>query len=182
MKHLFFEDPFWLYAMLVLAEGVLLVIWNRDRTRTTALRLLVPPALGALIFAVATLVVTDRERITAAVHEITRDVTNGQVTVLERHLDDDFHMRLGGKPLGKAETVAHARRALARTRITKVDLKRLQVEVSGETATVRMITAIRVEGGGFRGGVPLVWHLRWIKRGKQLRILESTQPRIGTSY
>lgn len=182
MKTLFFEDPFWLYGLLVLVEGVLLVIWRRQRTQRSALRLLVPPALAALIFAVATLVVTDRERITAAAHEIAKDVTAGQTTVLEKYLDKDFHMTLNGKPLGKAGTLERARKAMSKSRITKVEIKRLQIEVSGGTATLRMITAIRVEGGGFRGGVPLVWNLRWIKRGRSWRILESSQPRIGTSY
>jgi len=182
MKALFFEDPFWLYGLLVLAEGVLLVIWRRQRTRPSAIRLLVPPALAALIFAVATLVVTDRERITAAVHEIAKDVASGRSAALEKYLDEDFHMSLGGKPMGKAKTLKRARRVMARSRITKVKIKRLQIDVSGGTATLRMITAIRVEGGGFRGGVPLVWNLRWIKRGGQWRILESAQPRIGTSY
>lgn len=182
MKALFFEDPFWLYGLLVLVEGVLLVIWRRQRTRASALRLLIPPALGALIFAVATLVVTDRERITAAVHEIAQDVASGRTTALEKYLDEDFHMTLYSKPVGKAGTLERARKAMSRSRITKVQIKRLQIDVSGGTATLRMITAIRVEGGGFRGGVPLVWNLRWIKRGKHWRILESTQPRIGTSY
>jgi ketosteroid isomerase-like protein len=182
MKTLFFEDPFWLYALLVMAEVVLLLIWRRQRTRTSGLRLLVPPALAALIFGVATLVVTDRERITAAVHEIAKGVAAGQTTALEKYLDDDFHMTLGGPSFGKAKTLARASKVMRTSRITKVKIKRLQIEVKGDTATLRMITAIRVEGGGFRGGVPLVWILRWIKRGKQWRILESTQPRIGTSY
>jgi len=182
MKALFFEDPFWLYGLLVMVEGVGLVIWRRQRTRESALRLLVPPALAALIFAVATLVVTDRERITAAVNEIAKEVSEGRTTALEKFLDNDFHMTVHGEALDKAKTLKRARKTLAKHRIRKVKIKRLQVEVSGSTATVRMITAVGVEGAGFRGGVPLVWTLRWIKRGKQWRILESTQPRIGTSY
>ncbi len=182
MKELFFEDPFWLYGLLVMVEGVGLVIWRRQRTRESALRLLVPPALAALIFAVATLVVTDRERITKAVNEIAQDVSVGRTAALEKYLDDDFHMTVHGETLDKAKTLQRARKVAGKHRITKVKIKRLLVEVSGETATLRMITAVRVEGGGFRGGVPLVWNLRWIKRGKQWRILESTQPRIGTSY
>jgi len=39
MKALFFEDPFWLYGLLVMVEGVGLVIWRRQRTRKSALRL-----------------------------------------------------------------------------------------------------------------------------------------------
>ena len=182
MKTLFFEDPFWLYALLVMAEVVLLLIWRRQRTRRSGLRLLVPPGLAVLIFGVATLVVTDRERITAAVHEIAKDVAAGQTTALEKYLDDDFHMTLYGRSFGKAKTIARANKTMRTSRINKVTIKRLQIEVTGDTAAMRMITAVRVEGGGFRGGVPLVWTLRWIKRGKQWRILEATQPRIGTSY
>jgi ketosteroid isomerase-like protein len=182
MKTLFFEDPFWLYAMLVMAEVVLLLIWRRQRTRRSGLRLLVPPVLAVMIFGVATLVVTDRERITTAVHKISKDVAAGQTTALEKYLDDDFHMTLHGRSFGKAKTIARAIKVMRTSRITKVTIKRLQIDVQGDTATLRMITAIRVDGGGFQGGVPLVWNLRWIKRGKQWRILEATQPRIGTSY
>jgi ketosteroid isomerase-like protein len=182
MRSLFFEDPFWLYGLLVMVEGVLLLIWRQQRTRASALRLLVPPALAALIFAVATLVITDRERITAAVHEIAQDVAAGQTTALEKYLDDDFHMTLNGQSLGKPQTLERARKVMARSRLTKVKIKRLQIEVSGGTATLRMITPLRVEGGGFQGNIPLVWSLRWIKRGKQWRILESAQPRPGASY
>ncbi len=182
MKALFFEDPFWLYGLLTMTQVVLVVIWHRQRTRKSALRLLVPPALGLLIFAVATLVVTDRERITKAVHDIGKDVASGQTRALEKYLDEDFHMTLHGKAFGKAETLKRARKVMGTSRITKVQIKRLQIEVSGGTATLRMITAIRVKGGGFQGGVPLVWNLRWIKRGKQWRILEASQPRIGTTY
>jgi ketosteroid isomerase-like protein len=182
MKALFFEDPFWLYGLLLMVEGVGLAIWRRQRTRKSALRLLVPPALAALIFAMATLVVTDRERITAAVNEIAGDVTAGQTTALERYLDDDFHMTLNGQSMGKAQTVARARKVMATSHISKVKIRRLQIEVRGDTATLRLITAIGVKRDGYGGAVPLVWNLRWIKRGKQWRILESTQPRIGTSY
>ncbi len=182
MKALFFEDPFWLYGLLVMVEGVGLVVWRRQRTRKSALRLLVPPALAALIFAMATLVVTDRERITAAVNEIAKDVTARQTWALEKYLDDDFHMILNGQSMGKAQTIARARKVMATSHISKVQIRRLQIEVRGGLATLRMITAVSVKRDGYGGAVPLVWNLRWIKRGKQWRILESTQPRMGTSY
>jgi hypothetical protein len=182
MKELLFEDPFWLYVLLVLAESILLWIWKSQRTRQAAIRLLVPAGLGALVFAVATLVVTDREKITRATHEIVETVSSGQISTLEKYLDKDFHGTFRGESLNRAKTLARARDALRRFSIRKVELKRLEVKVSGQTATVRMLTGIRAGGRKMRGQFPVIWRIEWIKRGKQWTILSAGEPRLGTSW
>lgn len=182
MKQLFFEDPFWLYVLLILAESILLWIWRRQRTRQAATRLLIPAALGALVFAVATLVVTDRERITRATHEIVETVSSGQTSALDKYLDADFHGTFRGASLNRDQTLARARDALRRFRIQKIEVRRLEVKVSGRTATVRMLTGIRAGGREVRGQFPIIWRIEWIKRGKQWNILSAAEPRLGTSW
>ena len=182
MKQLFFEDPLWLYVLLILAESILLLVWKRPRTRQTATRLLIPAAFGALVFAVATLVVTDREKITRATHEIVETVSSGQTSTLEKYLDNDFHGTFRGESLNRAKTISRARDALHRFRIRKVEVKRLEVKVSGQTATVRMLTGIRAGGREVRGQFPVIWRIEWIKRGKDWRILSASEPRLGTSW
>lgn len=177
MKSLFFEDPFWLYALLLMAEGVLVTLWRRRGDRKSALRLLIPPAMAALIFALATLVVTDRERIKEATQKLVAGLNAGRTTELASRLASDFRGTFRGmKPLKRGETLERVQKALRQHGVAKITIKSLKVKVRGDQATVHLVTMIELRGKMFRGKIPARWTLQWVKQGKRWLIRDARGP------
>ena len=87
IKTVLFEDPTSLYVLLGVVELVLLAMWIKRRTRAWAVRLAIPTAVAVAIFGLSALVVTDREYITRAMHEIAADCGAGSVEAAGKYLD-----------------------------------------------------------------------------------------------
>jgi len=184
LKTILFEDPTELYVLLGLLEVVLAFIWAARRTRTAALRLIVPPVLGVLAFGVSELVVTDREEITAALGEIAADCQAGQVARAAFYLDPEARVSLpppvGGVNMAKGPALVAGKAALVGFGVTAVDLGRVKVEVTGEEARVQAVTFIARRRGAADGGkIPLTWDMDWGRRPEGWRILRVRQPKYG---
>lgn len=179
MKALLFEDPFWLYGILAMMEAVLAWLWWRGRERAQALRLLVPLGLGVLVFAVSTLVVTDREKIQRATKELVSHVQERRVAEVEAYLDEEFRATFQGRGLDRKEALAKLAHLLSQGRVGAVEIKQNEVEVNGPEATQRLSTVIELRGGFGQGRLPVHFLLRWVKTGKTWRIFEIAEPSIG---
>jgi hypothetical protein len=178
-KSVLFEDPFWLYVLLAMVEAVLLVFWWKDRVREKALRLLYPVGVGIVIYALAALVVTDREKILRAVYEIGRDVTAGRTVALAKYLDEDFRGTFEGEEIDREKALAMAKRRIKAHGVAEVTFKKVVVEVKGKRATLRMLTLIKLQMFGRRDRLPLQWDMEWIKRGKRWKIYRAARPRVS---
>lgn len=179
MKSLLFEDPFWLYGFLLLAGIVLVVRWYRTRERRHALWVLAPAGLGVLVFALATLVVTDREKIQAATREIVSHVQGRRAEAIAPYLDQEFRATFQGRGMDPAQAMAQLREALARGGVGEVVIKESEVEVKGPEAHQRLFTLIELRGGLGQGRLPVHWQIHWVRSGGRWRIYEVAEPRIG---
>ena len=177
MKSLFFEDPFWLYALALLAEVVLVIQWRRRGDRQSALRLLIPPAAAALIFALATLVVTDRERLQEATRKIVKTLNAGQTSELASRLTSDFKGTFRGQPpFTREQAVGQIKTAFQLNGVPKITIESLKIEVTGKVATARILTLIELHGRLFHGRFPARWTLEWVKEGGRWLIRDARGP------
>ncbi|MDY0002801.1 MAG: nuclear transport factor 2 family protein [Polyangia bacterium] len=181
MKALFFEDPFWLYGFLLVAEAALAARWWRTRERRHALWLLFPLGLAAVLVALSTLVVTDREKIKEATSEIIAHVQARRIEAIEAHLDEDFRVSFQGRGMDRAEALRELGQALSRGGVGEVVIKENEVEVKGPEARQRLLTLIELRGGFGNGRLPVHWQLHWVRVGGRWRIHEVAEPRIGVT-
>ncbi len=177
MKALLFEDPFWLYGMLAVAAAVLLWRWWRTRRRAHGLWAGLPLALGLGVFAVSTLVVTDREEIQAATRAIVDAVADGRTGPLQTYLDRDFRATLGGRTFDRDSALRRVREALDRGEVKKVEIAKNEVQVQETDAFQRLLTHIRHR----QGRLPVLWQVHWIRTEQGWRIYDVKEPRIGVT-
>lgn len=168
LQRTFLESPLYVYVFLAFAELALAAIWHERRTRRLAMSLLVPPAMAAIVFAVSTLVVTDRERLIQAAEKIARNAENGSIAAAVGYLDDNYH-GLGGDKQG---LIDEGNRMLSQFRIKKIRFTSMNVEVQGQTAVMNAGTIIEFTDGQY----PLAWEVGWIKRPQGWRIIDIAQP------
>ncbi len=180
MVETFFENPLYIYFALALAELVLVVIWYEKRTSRWVLSLVIPVVLAGVVGLVAHLVVTDRERIIAAVKDIARSVESGQLQQLPDHLDRDFTARLEGLRVGKRQVVALCNSRISRWRIRRVSFAKMKVEVASEEAKMHVVTILTYGEDSRR--TPLIWDAVWIKRGGSWLILRVAEPKHGIEF
>jgi hypothetical protein len=173
LRTTFFEDPLYVYIALAFAELVLAAIWYERRNRRWTLALLAPVVAGGVVWAVSTMVVTDRERIVSAARRIARDLEVGSVASAGEYLDDNYR----GLGLDKQGALAAGKAAIGAYRIRSIRFTRLSVEVESRQAAMRAATVIEYSAREFGSAQsPLVWRVRWIKRPVGWRILEVEEP------
>lgn len=168
LRRAFFEDPLYAYIALAFAELVLAAIWHETRNRKWLAALAGPVVLAVAVWAVATLVVTDREQILEATHRIAREAEAGSVAAAEEFLDDGYR----GYGLNKAGVLGVGRGFLAAYRVQRVGFTRLEVTVNGDEAALHAGTIITIEGGK----AAVAWDVRWAKRPAGWRIVEVAPP------
>ena len=175
-----FEEPLYVYLALAVAELVIAVLWHERRSMRLAAALIVPPALAGIVFAAATLVVTDREAILSAAGEIARDVAAGRSDAARKYLDDDFLAYYRGRRLGRSEAIEIARAERERYSIETIKLTNESVEVRDDVAEMR-VTAVMNFGAdiGGRRSVPVVFLLRWIRTPEGWLISEADDIHVG---
>lgn len=179
MKATFFEDPAYVYAALVVAEFVLVVVWLSRRNRRWATMLVVPLILGGAVFGLERLVVTDREELVAAAGQIAQDFEAASTAAAERYLDDD----LRGSFRSKRAALAAGRLAIERYGLAGVRFTKLEVRVSGLQATMHASTIILFNRSDIGPGrVSLIWDVHWIKRPQGWRIIEVKKPVQGLEF
>jgi hypothetical protein len=176
LKTTFFEDPTYVYVGLVLIEIGLAAVWHGRRSGRLLAALAGPPVLAAAVFALSSLVVTQREEIIAAAKEIAEDLTSGGYAALERYLDEGFAGRFEAVDIDKAAAVEAARTNIRSYGVSQVLVKRTDVQVEGSYATMDVQTLI-VWGDGRR--TPIHWTLLWARLPEGWRIRELKGYRFG---
>ncbi len=182
MKALFFEDPFWLYGLLLVAAAVLGTVWWRTRERAHALRLLIPVGLAGVVFAVSTLVVTDREKIQAATEALVSSVKAGRLDAFETYLDRDFRGHFRGRAMNRDQTLQEARQILTQAGVGDVDIKKNDIEVKGPDARQRLQVLVDYHGPGARGRLPVLFQIHWIRTEQGWRIYEVAEPEFRVGF
>ena len=177
-----FEEPFWFLVGLGFLEVVLIAMWHGRRTKGLARALAIPIVVGIVVALTASLVETDREKMTASLERLAGDLEAGKVDVLAETLDETITVDLGeygGGGLDKARAIAAAERSLGEYQVTKIRLTNIVVEM-GDRPIMDVTTIVFSDIPGIGGRpMPLRWRLHWIERDGQWRILEIERPRTG---
>jgi len=179
MARTLFEDPTYVYISLALALAVLAALWHERRDRRLAWAMLAPVAAAMVVFTVERLVVTDREKIASATAEIARAIETRQFGLISRCVDTEFSAQLPVIDRRiKANVVSACKETAEEFNVTKVVAGRMEVDVSGRQAAMRVSTMVHWGPGG-RQRALLVWDVRWIKRPDGWKVLEVTDLRQG---
>jgi len=181
LRELFFEDPFWIYVMLVAIELFLLIYWWRSSDNSKAKWLLIPILAGGLVFAVEALVETEREKLIKAVGTIAADVRNERLDVLESMISEDFKGNFRGRSLDKEESMELARESMNSHGVTGLEIKNIDVKIEedGRRASMVVVTRLSLRYLGPRGSLLLRWTLLWEKIEGHWYIVYGETPKMG---
>ncbi len=186
LKNVLFDDPLAIYAGLGMIEIVLLAMWRGYLTRKRLLMLAAPLLLGGVVFGVERLVVTDTEKIVAALDELAAGVDDEELSVraLETHLDDevviDLGVGMGGMGLTKDQALAIWRKLVSRHRVVRATIHSPDIDIDGEKARTRFATILTYRtGDDTTAKTSLLWDVDWIRRGQTWRIIAVSPPITG---
>ena len=189
IKSALFENPTYIYVALGVAAVAAGALWYERRRPKFASALAAVVVVAAAVFVTEMLVVTARERISAALYEmadqVQSDATPAQRTeAIEAALDDavivDLPDRFGEMDMDKQRALAAGRLVLAGGTIKSVRVVKLEVTVDRRHARSDFTTVIRYDTRdlGVRPGA-VIWCVHWIKRDAGWRIIRVEQPRQG---
>jgi hypothetical protein len=180
LRKLLFEDPFWLYVFLGVVELALLELWRRRRTGQAARRLLVPLVAAGLVFTVATLVVTRRERLVSTLEAMAQQARQVNVNGVAPYLADDFHFVSERLRFDKGQSLQAARVAIAKNGVQSVVFKSHTMEIAGDRATVRAVTQILGSAEFMDARNPLVvWTFYWRYGPDGWKLTQADQPELA---
>ena len=175
LREALFEDPRYVYGFLAVAELAVVALCYRQRTWRRIAAMLVCPILAVGVFAMEKLVVTDREQITAAMHEIARDVQAGSFDKAAAYLDED----LTGDYGGKAEAAEHGRKMLKAWKIRSVRFMKPRIEIDAPRADLRVTTVVELDTPAGPTRTAMAWDIAWTKRDQGWRIRNVSRPQQG---
>ncbi len=174
LKRMLLEDPTWLYVGLSVVLLVQLVLWRSSRSRRALVGLAVPVGLAVAVFAISTLVQTDREQIIESSEQIVEHFNQGQYTEILPYFDDQFTTSLPWGSIPDA-LIESAEARVAQAGIREVKITNIRVVVSGNFADSVVNVLITSEAGN----VPTVWTLRWAKIGEMWKIRAITDYEVS---
>ena len=168
VKETLFEDPFYLYVLLAIAAVVCLGVWRSRRKAKWLLMIGVLVLLAGGFYFLERAIVTDRERIWAALDAMAAAAEKHDVDTLTGYLDDNYR----GWRLGKITAVAAAKLALRRWQIHKVKfMERPKVAVSGDSADSTVRVVFHYDG---QKRHPMGWEVEWVRRPDGWRVRHAT--------
>jgi hypothetical protein len=176
LRRALFESPLKLYLLLAVAEMAIAACWYSRRSRRWALALLGPPVLGGIVALTAHLVVTDRERIVAALKDIAASAEAGDLTAAAGDLDPTcVGVDRSGDAIPAPALIALGQRALRTYPVQRVRLRNMVTDIAGANATTRLSTEVTFRTGErFR----LNWKVQWAKRPAGWRITAVDLPAV----
>ena len=159
LKIALFKNPLGIYIALAIVGVLGLVSYQNWRTFKSAWPTAVALIVGAAVFTVSTLVVTDREQIGAACEKIANAISNRNTVVVEFLLDEEF------TGLSETQTRKKAIRRLDSDLkaygVTGVKFKILDLNVRDSLANMLVRSDITSET---IPAMRLNWRVIWIKR------------------
>ena len=172
LRHTFFEDPFYVYALLAVAAAATAVVWYRRREVKLLLAAAMLVAIAAGVYLLERAVVTDREQILAAYDDIARAVAHHDIDRLAAWLDGKYR-GWGGPKLAAAAAAKAAAKAYNVREVRYVG--EIHIAVAGRRADSRVATLILYGDSAERPARALLgWEVEWVKRDADWRIRRAT--------
>jgi hypothetical protein len=133
-----------------------------------------------LVFTVATLVVTRREKLVSTLEAMAQQARQVNVDGVEPYLADDFHFVAERFRLDKEQSLKAARLAIAKHSVQSVVFKSRTMELAGDRATVRAVTQILGPAEFMGARNPLVvWTFYWRYGPDGWKLTQADQPELA---
>lgn len=172
IKRLFLEDPTWVYIILAAGELILAATLYYRRSRRYAWGLIVPVLLGGIVFALDSVVVTDREQIRQTMREIADEFAQGRLDTARKSIDENYY----GLRNNKSALLAFSEAETSRGRVKSVKITRCRINVVGRRAEMKITTVIHLSDDLGGGVMPFLWKVNWVKRPEGWRIEKLSTP------
>ncbi len=176
VQSLLFEQSYWLVGLLVLIEYFLLVAWLRRRTSRLKWAVLIGLVVCVAIPLLQKFVTTDRERIAIVCEAIVHAVDTGDLAGIETHVS----ARFSAEAYDKKSFMAYVERSLGRHDVEDLKLTIKNVEINGETATVRIGVQFTSNSDYYQGPIPSIWELKFERDGEDWQLIYVRPIQIGT--
>lgn len=185
LKSVLFENPLYLYITLGIVELVLVYLWWDRRAekvgRKYLLAMIAPPLIGLGVLLLSTFIITDREQIIAAAHEIAADMAGEGDAAIQKYLDHNFVVTFGGQPYDRETVLLLVRTQRRMHAIRQIDITSATVDVKGEFAKMNVTTSMTAEAKELNSEFrqPVQFDVTWVKRAEGWRVLECDEPKAG---
>jgi len=169
-----FENPLGIYIALAIFGALGLVSYQNWRTFKSLWPTVIALIAGAMVFAVSTLIVTDREQIRANCAEIAKAVNSRNMLIVERFLDKDFAGQ--GRYPTRDKAIDRLARDLEEHRVTGVELRILNLNARDQLATMLVRSDVTSDT------IPVMrlnWRVIWIKRPTGWLVYKTKGPVTG---
>lgn len=165
---LLFENLWLLSILVLLAVLVALVVHRRHAAPSTRKGLRIVLSAGVALVLTNWLVVTDAEKIIAAVQRMAQAVDQGNIPALAAEIAPRFEDR----GLDKEQFVARINQELQRTRVDEPRLSAWKTEIGPDAATVsfRCFCDIR-QGGEFQSNALTRWKMEFARDGQSWKLI-----------
>jgi len=170
-----YEDPLVIYIGLGCIGALGLICFGFKRTFKSARPLFLAILAAAAVFAISTLVVTEREQIVAVCDQIALAINDDRPGDVEPFIDETF-IGLGKKmPISKKAAAGHIASQIKSYQITGVKYKILKLDILEGAADMQVRTDF------VSGKLPirrLEWDVTWIKRSDKW-LIQKVNSRLG---
>ncbi len=161
MQTALFEDPLAIYIGLGCIAAIGLVYFGFQGTFKSARPLFFAIFAAAAVFAISTLVVTEREKIVSVCDQIAAAINEDRPGDVGRFLDENFSGPGKKTPISRKAASGHIAHQLKYYQVTSVKYKTLKLDLRSGAADMRVYTDV------VSGKLPvtrLLWDVTWIKR------------------
>lgn len=162
IRHVLLENRLLLFGIWVLLQFVLIGVWSWRRTRAANRGVWIGLIALPVLLLLSTVIVTQREQITALCRKLTGHVERGEVRQIADHLDTPFE----AAELDRNAFIERIEPALKRFGITNLRLSRFEFTFTGDDkATVELSATCNVRtADAFFDRVPSRWRLNLVRR------------------
>jgi hypothetical protein len=176
LQTVLFENPLGIYIALAVFGALGLVSYQNLRTIRSARPTTFALVAAAAVFAISTLVVTDREAILAKSDDIAIAINTGDLIALEFSLADDFAGP--DKYPTRKKAISWLAKNIEKYEITSVKFKVLDLEVRDDLATMSLQTDVSSE---LVSPMRLNWLVVWAKRSAGWVVSNASGPLSETN-
>lgn len=173
IKQLLFESPLAIYVALFFFEAICLLVLWRQRSRRALVAAVLPLVLAGAVFALSSLVVTQRERLMTALESLRDAVVAGDGRAAAVWIDDSYDDRLYNKEFLVTAALNNAR-TLGLESVTwkPISLKDIII-ADGRAQIIDLQATLFIDSPLGRGPLKTKWQLWWVRRPAGWRLASS---------
>jgi hypothetical protein len=156
-----YEDPLAIYISLGCIGTIGLIYFGFQRTFRSARPLIFTIFAAAAVFAISTLVVTEREKIVAVCDQIAAAINEDRPGDIDPFIAEDFIGPGRTTPLARRPDTGYIAQQIKIYQVTSVKYRILKLDLREGAADMRVFTNVV---GGRLPITRMIWDVTWLKR------------------